>query len=65
MVECLLSLLVLPLYIPILIYGASAVNSAAMGLDYSGQLSFMGSYLIGCLTLVPLASVAAIKVSIQ
>jgi len=61
----LLSLLVLPLYIPILIYGASAVNSAAMGLEYSGQLAFMGSYLIGCLTLVPLASVLAIKVSIQ
>ncbi|MFT5521698.1 MAG: heme exporter protein B [Enterobacterales bacterium] len=61
----LLSLLVLPLYIPILIYGASAVNSAAMGLEYSGQLAFMGSYLIGCLTFVPFASVSAIKVSMQ
>ena len=61
----LLSLLVLPLYIPILIFGAGAVNSAAMGLDYSVQLAFMGSYLIGSLTLVPIASVAAIKISIQ
>lgn len=61
----LLSLLVLPLYIPILIFGASAVSAASMGMGYTGQLAFMGAYLIACLTLVPIASVAAIKVSIQ
>ncbi len=61
----LLSLLVLPLYIPVLIFGANAVSAAAMGFDYSGQLAFMGAYLLGSLTLVPLASVAAIKVSIR
>jgi heme exporter protein B len=61
----LLSLLVLPLYIPILIFGASAVAAASMGLDYSGQLAFMGAFLLGCLSLVPLASVAAIKISIR
>ncbi len=61
----LLSLLVLPLYIPILIFGANAVSAAAMGLDYSGQLAFMGAYLLGSLSLVPIASVAAIKVSIR
>ncbi len=61
----LLSLLVLPLYIPILIFGTSAVSSAAMGLEYSGQLAYMGAYFIACLTLVPLASVAAIKISIH
>lgn len=61
----LLSLLVLPLYIPILIFGASAVSAASMGMDYSGQLAFMGAFLLGSLSLVPLASVAAIKVSIR
>jgi len=61
----LLSLLVLPLYIPILIFGANAVSAAAMGFDYSGQLAFMGAYLLGSLSLVPIASVAAIKVSIR
>ena len=61
----LLSLLVLPLYIPILIFGSSAVSAASMGMEYTGQLAFMGAYFIGCLTLVPIASVAAIKVSIQ
>lgn len=61
----LLSLLVLPLYIPILIFGASAVSAASMGLEYTGQLAFMGAYFLGSLSLVPLASVAAIKVSIR
>ena len=61
----LLSLLVLPLYIPILIFGSSAVSAASMGLEYTGQLAFMGAYLLGSLSLVPMASVAAIKVSIR
>jgi len=61
----LLSLLVLPLYIPILIFGASAVSAASMGLDYKGQLLFMCAYFLGSLSLVPFASVAAIKVSIR
>jgi len=61
----LLSLLVLPLYIPILIFGTGAVNAAAMGLPFTGQLALMGAFLIGSATLVPLASVAAIKVSLR
>lgn len=61
----LLSLLVLPLYIPILIFGTSAVSAASMGLEYTGQLAFMAAYLFGSLSLIPLASVAAIKVSIR
>ncbi|TQV86745.1 heme exporter protein CcmB [Aliikangiella coralliicola] len=61
----LLSLLVLPLYIPILIFGAGAVSRASMGMDYSGQLALMGAFLVGSLSLVPFASVAAIKVSIR
>ncbi len=61
----LLSLLVLPLYIPILIFGANAVTAAAMGFEYTGQLAFMGAYFLASLSLVPIASVAAIKVSIR
>ncbi len=61
----LLSLLVLPLYIPILIFGANAVSAAAMGFEYTGQLAFMGAYFLASLSLVPFASVAAIKVSIR
>ena len=61
----LLSLLVLPLYIPVLIFGAGAVSRAGMGMEYGGQLAFMGAFLLGSLSLVPLAAVAAIKVSIK
>jgi len=61
----LLSLLVLPLFIPVLIFGASAVTAAGMGLEYSGQLAYLGAYLAGSIALVPLASVAAIKISIH
>lgn len=61
----LLSLLVLPLFIPVLIFGASAVASASMGLEYVGQLAYLGAYLAASLVIVPVASVAAIKVSIH
>ena len=61
----LLSLLVLPLFIPVLIFGASAVSAAAMGLDYMGQLAYLGAYLAISVVLVPFVSVAAIKVSIH
>jgi heme exporter protein B len=61
----LLSLLILPLYIPILIFGTSAVKAAAMGMAYDGQLAFMGAFLMGSIVLVPVASVAAIKISIR
>ena len=61
----LLSLLVLPLFIPVLIFGASAVSAAAMGMEYVGQLAYLGAYLLLSVSLVPFAAVAAIKVSIQ
>lgn len=61
----LLSLLVLPLYIPILIFGASAASAASMKLEYGGQLAFMGAFLLASLTLAPLASVAAVRVSMR
>jgi len=61
----LLSLLVLPLFIPVLIFGASAVSAASMGMDYLGQLAYLGAYLMLSISFVPFASVAAIKVSIQ
>ena len=59
----LLSLLVLPLYIPLLIFATSAIDSASMNLPYSGQLAIIAAFLIGSLTLSPFAVCAAIKVS--
>ncbi len=59
----LLSLLVLPLYIPVLIFGANAVGTAADGLPVIGQLYFLGALLVLSLTLAPLANGAALRIS--
>jgi len=61
----LLSILVLPLYIPVLIFAAGAVNDAALGLDVSAQLAFLGSMLVLSITLTPLAIAAALRVSLN
>ena len=59
----LLSLLVLPLYIPVLIFSTSAIDTAAMNLPYGGQLAIIAALFCGSLTLAPFAVSAAIKVS--
>lgn len=59
----LLSLLILPLYIPVLIFATSAIDAAGMNLPYSGQLAIIGAMLIGSLTLAPLAIGASLRVS--
>ncbi len=61
----LLSLLVLPLYIPVLIFGALAVNEAAAGLPVDGYLYVLGALLLFTLTLSPLATAASIRISIS
>ena len=61
----LLSLLVLPLYIPVLIFAASAVSAAAQGLPATGQLYMLGAFLTLALTLAPLATAAALRISIS
>ncbi|GAJ73297.1 LOW QUALITY PROTEIN: ABC transporter [Vibrio sp. JCM 18904] len=43
----LLSLLILPLYIPILIFATSAIDAAALGMAYNGQLAILGAMLMG------------------
>ena len=60
----LLSLLVLPLYVPILIFAASAVGDAAAGLAVGAQMSLLGAMLLLSLTLAPLAAAAALRISV-
>lgn len=60
----LLSLLVLPLYIPVLIFGAGAVDVGLGGLDTSGHFLLMAAILVLAITLAPLATAAALKVSV-
>ncbi|RLV60674.1 heme exporter protein CcmB [Parashewanella curva] len=59
----LLSLLILPLYIPILIFATSAIDAAGMSLPYDGQLAIIAAMLAGSLTMAPFAIGAALKVS--
>ena len=58
-----LSLLVLPLYIPVLIFAASAVENSAMGFDVSAQLYMLLAFLLLSLSLSPWATAAALRMS--
>ena len=60
-----LSLLVLPLYVPILIFGANAVETAAAGIPVTAQLTFLGALLALALTLSPAATAAALRISVS
>jgi heme exporter protein B len=61
--NALLSLLILPLAMPILIFGARTVSLAAAGDAASAGLYFLGAYCMLALTLAPFATAAALKVS--
>ena len=61
----LMSLLILPLYIPVLIFGAGAVYANTVGLDVSGHFSLLGALLILALAFVPWVSAAAVKIAIE
>ncbi len=59
----LLSLLILPLYIPVLIFATSAIDAASMNMPYSGHLAILGALLVGSLVLAPVAIGASLRVS--
>ncbi len=61
----LLSLLVLPLYVPVLIFGAGAVYASTVGLEYQPHLMLLAAFSVFTLSLSPLASAAAIRVSLS
>jgi heme exporter protein B len=61
----LVSLLVLPLYIPVLIFGAGAVETAAAGLDVEAHFSLLGAFLLLSLFLTPVATAAALRISLD
>ena len=61
----LMSLLILPLYIPVLIFGAGAVYANSVGLDASGHFSMLSALLILALAFVPWVSTAAVKIAIE
>jgi len=61
----LLSLLILPLYIPILIFATSAVSQSQSNLPIDGQLYFLGFILILSLLVTPFLSALSLKISLE
>ena len=61
----LVSLLVLPLYIPVLIFGVGAVDAAVFGLAAGPHLLLLGGLLLAALPLCPWASAAALRLALE
>jgi len=61
----LLSLLILPLYIPVLIFGSGAVEAAQTGLGVEAHFSLLGAFLVGSLILAPIGAAAALRISLD
>ncbi len=61
----LLSLLILPLYIPVLIFGAGSVEAHAAGFDVQGHFSLLAALLVLSVFFAPMATAAALKISLE
>ena len=61
----LLSLLVIPLMLPILIFGAAAIDATVNGFPVRQHLMLMGGFLLGSLVITPLATAAALRQSLE
>lgn len=61
----LLSLLVLPLYIPVLIFATTALEQAAAGLPYIAHLYLLGALAVLALVMAPPAAAAALRIALE
>jgi heme exporter protein B len=61
----LLSLIVLPLAMPLLIFGAGATDRAISGLSPAGPLYFLGALCVFTSTLAPFAATAALRITLE
>ena len=61
----LLSLLVLPLVIPVLIFGAGAVDAAIGGFAATQQILLLGGLLLACLVLCPWGCAVALRMAAE
>jgi len=61
----LVSLLVLPLYVPVLIFGAGAVEAAMSGLGARGHMSLLAALLVVALCFLPWATATALRISLD
>jgi heme exporter protein B len=60
-----LSLLVLPLYVPVLIFATDAVKTTIAGIPTTAQISILSAMLVGSLVLAPLATAASLRISLS
>jgi len=61
----LVALLVLPLYVPVLIFGAGAVDAYRAGLAFDANLSLLGAGLIAATLGAPFAAAAAVRIALD
>ncbi|MEM1374655.1 MAG: heme exporter protein CcmB [Pseudomonadota bacterium] len=61
----LLSLLVLPLYVPTLIFGAEVARRGASGAEYGQPLALLAALSLGCAALMPFAAAAALRAALR
>ena len=61
----LIAILVLPLYIPVLIFGAGAVQASVLGFDPQPHLYLLGALLVLSLIFSPWATAAALRISVE
>ena len=61
----LLAMILLPLYMPILIFGTAAINNAAIGLPYRGQLAILFAGLIFAVVVTPVVTAMTVRLSLE
>jgi heme exporter protein B len=61
----LVGLLALPLYVPVLVFGAGSVAASAQGMDPAGGLLLLAAGLVVALVLAPLTAAAAIRIAVN
>ena len=63
--KILISIIVLPMYIPILIFGTSAVNNSFFNINYQSEIIMMAMIFLIFLIVAPIACSRAIKISLD
>ncbi|MCG8670950.1 MAG: heme exporter protein CcmB [Pseudomonadales bacterium] len=61
----LIAIIALPLYVPVLIFGTSAIQAASIELPYIGQLAYLAALLAIAVTFAPFAIAAGLRVSVS
>ena len=59
------ALLVLPLYVPVLVFGAGAVSASATGMGAAGHLSLLGAMSLAALVFAPWATAVALRIALE